>query len=72
MLADEVQQNASIDFSRRSACGNAKILRVDFAQTESVLHEFVQVSANIKQRKICGQSKKQTTGICFKNENAHS
>jgi hypothetical protein len=47
MLADEVQQNAAIDFPRCPACGNAKILRVDFAQTESLPREFVQVSANI-------------------------
>ena len=60
MLADEVQQNAAIDFARRPACCNAKILRVDFAQTERVLHEFVQVSANISQPKFRGQTKKAT------------
>ena len=57
MLADEIQQNAPIDLPGGPTCGNAKILRVDFAQTESVLHEFVQVSANISQRKFRGQSK---------------
>jgi len=60
MLADKVQQNAPIDFPRCPTCGNAKILGVDFAQTEGVLHEFVQVSANISQPKFRGQTKKAT------------